>query len=560
MGVWFQHNPDRLDAELEALKASGLEYQVSQDAMNEDRLEIHVTVNVEDVSHTLIAYYPDTYPYFPFMVIAPTLDLESHQSPYDKLLCLVADIQNKWDCEGDNLAKYIVEQFPVLLQANSGTVLKNGEEAKEGAPVTGQVQYMPFQNLLVEHFEIPNDCDRGSLEIGLDRRTDPAKVELRGAVLEVRGTDGTLVAKLNSVLSGRYKTKISARWVKLDSHPATDQGEDVLHEAIEKWPDLEKPIWKRGVDIIGLYIPEEVDYRIHKYNWIFVVRTNKKNSKHPIYLARAAWAGRDNIAVRAHTLTPIHNKKICQVGVGALGATTAFQLARAGAGSLSLLDHDIVEAGNLLRWMPAWPYLTRYKIEAIYNMISANYPYTEVNGYVHKIGVAARKDTISDNQVIPKMFDGANLILDCTAEMAVSNYLSDLAKSMGIPYVWATATPGARGGVIGRQVPGNTQGCWRCYQAHMADGTIMLPAQEPDGDVHPIGCFSPTFMGSGFDLDMISIQAVRLVISTLCDGIEGGYPSFDWDIGVMSQWDDETPIPPQWKTYSLSEHPDCNHG
>ena len=45
----------------------------------------------------------------------------------------------------------------------------------------------------------------------------------------------------------------------------------------------------------------------------------------------------------------IQNKKAAIVGVGALGTVAAELLARAGVGSLILIDRDVVEKSNLQR-------------------------------------------------------------------------------------------------------------------------------------------------------------------------------------------------------------------
>ena len=134
---------------------------------------------------------------------------------------------------------------------------------------------------------------------------------------------------------------------------------------------------------------------------------------------------------------------------------------------------------------------------------------------------------------------------------------------MGIPMVWATGTAGAYGGVVGRISGDWRQSCWGCYQREIAQATpsIDLPPAEDGAEesVQTIGCFHPTFTGTGFDMDHVSLMATRLAIATLCRGQEGAYPDFDWNVAVLSLRDDEgDPIPSKWKTHQLAKHPECD--
>jgi hypothetical protein len=90
--------------------------------------------------------------------------------------------------------------------------------------------------------------------------------------------------------------------------------------------------------------------------------------------------------------------------------------------------------------------------------------------------------------------------------------------------------------------------------------TYRVPNEEENADIQPIGCFSPTFTGAGFDLDEVSLTAVRMATATLCRGTPGGYPDFDWDVGVVNLWSNGRPIAPDWMMYRLERHQSCgNH-
>ena len=136
-----------------------------------------------------------------------------------------------------------------------------------------------------------------------------------------------------------------------------------------------------------------------------------------------------------------------------------------------------------------------------------------------------------------------------------------LAWKRGIPYIWVTGTPGSWGGIVGRAIAGRTDGCWKCFRHHCHDRRYREPAFDSGPNVQPIGCFSPTFTGSGFDMDQVSIMATRLAVSELCRGADQGYPDFDADIAIADFWRDGKPIAPDWRSHPLTRHSACDmHG
>jgi len=132
---------------------------------------------------------------------------------------------------------------------------------------------------------------------------------------------------------------------------------------------------------------------------------------------------------------------------------------------------------------------------------------------------------------------------------------------MQTSYVWATGTQGSWGGIVGRVIPGVTEGAWIDFSLqYAADEKADVPLSEkavPPGeegsDIQPVGCFDKTFTGTGFDMDHVSLMATRVTIATLLRGETGGYPDFDWDIGILHLWDEMTsmPIAPKWMTRKL---------
>jgi hypothetical protein len=175
---------------------------------------------------------------------------------------------------------------------------------------------------------------------------------------------------------------------------------------------------------------------------------------------------------------------------------------------------------------------------------------------------------LSEQAILEQLFDGASLLFDATAEVGVNHFLSIEAKWRGIPYVCIYATHGAWGGLVMRVNPEKNQGCWMCLQhakndyannGHtLSEHAIPIPIGDDTDELQTAGCIDISFTGSAFDLQQVSLAAVRLAISTLCSKDEGGYPDVDWDVAILQLVDEnQKPVAPTWKTYPLKVHPKC---
>lgn len=550
MPTWFEQYPGRLEFEFQALRGAGYKFSLDEKQKAAGRIVLYVEYPIEVTSHTLTALFPDLYPYFPVEIFAPTFPDGRHKHPHNGLLCTLQDPHENWHTD-DTLAGFLGTQVKVILEAHLNPGGADGREAHEGAQASGYYTYQPMTAVLTGDWSIPPDRQHGRLVIGIEPYSDPNQM-LRGVVLEVQDENGQSLAHIDPTIAARHREKLTARWVRLATPPP--DGNKILDSAVAIWPEVNIPRFKHGPDIVGLLIPEEAGYLEPTENWVFVVRTKERGSRNiQGYLARADRFSRQDIQSRIPKLAPLATKKILIVGLGAVGATCALQLARAGVASINLMDFDHVQIGNLPRWQLGYSAIGRPKVEVLASFIAQEYPLVSVKDYLHRLGSG------HDNQVLSSALENVDLILDATAEWCVSHYLSDTAKRLEIPYVWATGTPGSYGGIVGRIVPGETEGCWKCFQNHVNDKTIAAPHQDLAPGVQPVGCFHPTFTGTGFDMDHVALAAVRLVASTLCEGNKNGYPDFNWDVGVLNLWDDgDQPIASTWVTYPLRRHENCH--
>jgi molybdopterin/thiamine biosynthesis adenylyltransferase len=561
---WWDRWPGRLEFELEQLEAAGIPFERDEEAFAAGSVVLRMWPTVGGERVFLIARFPDFYPYVRFEVEAPELDLDHHQAPFRRNLCLIGGDTKNWHTR-DTLAGFINGQLPLVLKTGrSGDRAEvDGLEEPQGEPFS--VYYTAYQDstLLIDGgWSIDNTVAAGELVIGV--KEDAGEI-LRGAVLDVKDADGRTLGQLDPALARLYPKTLRCRWVRLDEPIREEDAGIFFGKLFSLHPSLSNPWWKHIVggrmDVIGVLFPEEVGWRKKGDGWVFGVRLQLRGSKgygrgDNVYLARAARAGRSDLAARVPELRALRDSKIAVAGLGGLGSPSALEFARAGAKQLRILDRDIVEPGTTVRWALGIPASGVRKADALKEFIDTNYPYTEVVPYVHQIGNVL-SDGPSDLEVLDSFLEGVDLVYDATAEVGIQHLLSALAAERGIPYVCVSTTRGAWGGLVARIRPRQTAGCWVCLQYRLEDESIPPPPADPEGGTQPAGCASPTFTGTGFDVSEIALAGVRLAVSTISAGDTGAYPDVDWDVAVVSLREGRL-IAPRWDTFPLNQHPSCS--
>lgn len=523
MEPWFRRIPQRLDEELQALEAAGYAFELDESAKAAGHILVKVQYPLDDVTHELAAHFPPNYPYCPFEIIAPTFPDGRHKNPNGGQLCLLKNPQTTWSVS-DLLANFLKTQVAKIAQAHQAPNKVGDIEAHEAAQSTGYYPYHPGTVVFTGDWQIPPEIQRGYLLLGLPAETINGM--LRAAVLEVRDENDNVLGRLDEAIRKRYPRTAIGRWVRLAASPPFEIS-NALFEATKAWSDIRNIRFNSGLDVIGVLFPEEVEYQRFQDNWVFSVRQKVRVEKPRVhgeviaYFARADQLSLKTLQARAKNLSPLFTKKVLVVGLGSIGSMYAWQLARAGIGAIDLIDFDHLQFGNAPRWLLGWQASGHDKAGLLAHYLNEQYPLAKFKALPHRIGSPFSQPGRDELQIISEALNGTDLIFDPTAEWCVSHYLSDLAQERGIPYLWATGTPGAYGGIIGRVVPGKTLGCWKCYQRKLSSSEILIPNHAEVPDVQPVGCFHPTFTGTGFDMDHVTLGAVRLTASTLCASEQG---------------------------------------
>lgn len=574
MRPWFEALPERLEYEIEAFAAAdGLHFELDRDELEHARRVVFrgTLDRPHDEPLRLEVRYPDSYPYLRPEVFAPELRLPRHQNPYLGNLCLLDRSTREWNTT-DTGPWLVGERVPGLLALIAGDPAEMRRlEAPQGEPASryfipepGSVVFVPEEMLTLD---VTHWTGIARFSVGDGEQLSPL---FRACLSSVETVDRRgrrrVAARAGRSLAGRFgRTVLEGRWARLEHLP--DEGTvDALLAAARDVPGFQMPAPTPLADgtklrVTGVVCSEEVRQGEWEDGWLFVVQADRRQGKQRMqasYVAAGQRLSPADLGERIPTVTGLAEKTVAQVGLGAVGGPIALELARGQVGELRVLDGDTVEAGTIVRWPIGLRAVGRPKTHAIAAQIRADYPFTTVRPFDLAVGgvpAPGQSPQRSESEILTELLDGADIVVDATAEIGVQQLLAALANAAGIPQVYAWATEGGWGGVVARIVPGRT-GCWLCLQLALDDGTIEAPPRADTGTIQPRGCAYPTWTGASFDAMPIVAQAVRTTAFTLlADG-----PNADGtDVFVCAQVARSASelAPPAWTAHRLARHPDC---
>ncbi|QYG94202.1 ThiF family adenylyltransferase [Iamia sp. SCSIO 61187] len=548
--------------------------------------------------HDLEVTYSDLHPYFQVSVRSNDV-FRVHQAPFTGRLCLLHG-QGAWDV-ADTAASVIAEQMPKLLA--------DAAAADGGETPTSSPDRMPNVDPITNYYDPAvhtvmridggwanvMETRSGRLRVALDAQS--AQGALRGTVFEVQDEEGAVLRSADAALAALYVNDqlIDGRWVRLDSAPAEGSAEAVLSAAVDADRTLAAPAYERvgdqEVDLIGVVLEDDVradldsSTLVRGDSWLFVARvrtrarppakpqrgrvTEPSVKVSPPNLLRTDRAGPTDLRERVPSLRPLGAATIALIGLGGVGAPSAVEFAKAGAGRLRMIESDALSTGNGARWPLGFLSAGHPKLVALLSHLKQNWPYTDIELLPCRLGqpresgdsVEERDAAPSDLDTLDKWLDGAALIYDATADRGVNYFLSELAKDRGIPYVVVSATEGGFGGMVARFDPRPETACWTCLMHHFEAGTLTPPPRDQNAataNTWPAGCIDPTFTGAGFDIAAIALAGVRLACATMCAGTDGSYPAATWDYARYEFRTADLALPGFAETFTIEPHPDCH--
>jgi adenylyltransferase/sulfurtransferase len=169
------------------------------------------------------------------------------------------------------------------------------------------------------------------------------------------------------------------------------------------------------------------------------------------------------------------NSRVLLVGAGALGASHAEMLARAGVGKLRIVDRDFVEFTNLQRQTL---YSESDAEQRLPKAIAAKNRIAQINSETQFEAIVA--DVNHSN--IETLIDGCDVVLDGTDNFQVRYLINDACVKAGIDWIYGAAVSGY--GTTMTVQPGTTP-CLRCIFEEMP-GAGSAPTCDTAGVIMPI--------------------------------------------------------------------------
>src|SRR5277367_2802603 len=144
--------------------------------------------------------------------------------------------------------------------------------------------------------------------------------------------------------------------------------------------------------------------------------------------------------------------RVAIVGCGALGGLQAEALARAGVGSITVIDRDFVETSNLQR---QFLFSEEDAAAALPKAVAAERRLRQINSTIEIRGIVADLDSAS----ISDLLNDADLILDATDNFETRFLINDYSVAHSIPWIYGAAVGSY--GLMMPVLPGETA-CFRC--------------------------------------------------------------------------------------------------
>jgi molybdopterin/thiamine biosynthesis adenylyltransferase len=154
--------------------------------------------------------------------------------------------------------------------------------------------------------------------------------------------------------------------------------------------------------------------------------------------------------------------RVAIVGCGATGSALASLLARAGVGTLRIIDRDYVEASNLQRQS------LFEESDAAESLPKAIAAARKISAFNSEIVIEARVDDLVPHN-INALLDGMDVILDGTDNFETRYLVNDYAVKNSVPWIYAAAVGSY--GVTLNVLPGKTA-CLACIFPDTPHGMV----------------------------------------------------------------------------------------
>jgi hypothetical protein len=568
---WERCAPGRFHFEIRALeKVVGDTLVIDEEALSKGALVVEFDWPMDGISVPLRALFPDSYPR-----LRPIVQLRGdpsdyptrHCSPIDGTLCLLGRNSRQWHQQW-TLRTLLELQLADALNA-TGVEDPQGEPTEYWWNALGRI---PGSYCLVNTAWTIGGSTHGALRLRYRIQKDRNGPHIQALVMEIRDPSGAIIQQPSDTIPTPLHMsdkEVIIPWVYIDEPILPRGSNEQIYELMSSLPTKPSlhafsPTLKGK--LFSVAYQSELCYRTMGLGWLFPflhgpkkafksLKTGQPGPRPTVSIIPTYRAGEQDLGARVPSTRILRNARIAVIGIGAVGGPLAMELARNGCRELHLLDSDVIEPGNSIRWPLGASTWGDTKTASLAAFIRREYPWTQVDEYSHAIGSIRRTSLdLGDHATLDPIISTVDLVVDGTACYGVSTLLSDVCRARGIPLLSLYASPPVDGGIVARFSPDSA--CPTCLEFAYHQGTIeRAPGfNEEDGLEQPPGCAEPTFTGSSFDLQELSLQAMRLIVDTLTNPDEAGTSV----VYTLRLRDAGRRISPVWRMDTLRKNTACS--
>lgn len=566
---WERLFPGYMEWELACLRRRARAVRQDADKLAQGRLEVTFDWPLRGQWIPLRAVFASTHPYVrpQVMLCTPSEDWPvRHVAPDTGNICLLGRDSAQWQPEW-SLADLLDNQLEVAL-------FGGGEEDPQGEPAEYWWNQIGQSGLRDSYCLVDSDWDfaatsSGDLELVVTfEPPTPHDAQLtlpriRAYIRRIFNNKGHIVAEWTMPLPREiaHGRVFRVPWQRLDSVllPRPNIGRRIVDLRREHFGGLGRREAFPGGTYIRPFVfvhPIELDDARIGDGWLMGLEWGdaKDFRDRPGATPKSAIvpilrAGRSDVGARVPAIAILAERKVTVVGVGALGAPIAIELARNGVRRLALLDFDVVEPGNSVRWPLGTTAWGKLKVGALKEYIEAHFPGCEVDTRSHALGMYLSP---SDDEVLADVLAGSDLLIDASASHSVNRVLWDRTQRRGVPMIQLGATPEVRGGAVVHYPVGGP--CVLCLQRARIAGNVDEPAGRDDERfIQPAGCGERTFVGADYDLQELSLQAIRQAVAVVSGTLRTSVVD-TLDLAVEG----DRSAPPAWHRQAFDPSPECN--
>lgn len=245
----------------------------------------------------------------------------------------------------------------------------------------------------------------------------------------------------------------------------------------------------------------------------FKMKLRESNKSKPIKLRKLSQIDRETLfrRVSGFEVEDLLHKKCLVLGAGSVGSTIADELVKSGVGSLTIIDNDTLESGNVCRHRLGLNYVGRGKAESLKIELLRRNPFAEIR--------AISQDVVVNLDTLSSEIEKADLVISCLGNDPAELFVDRVRRRSGTPALFCRSYLEGRFGEIIVIPPGNHGPCLSCVATQLGspENAIPRPPEIPYQDLVRFdgGCGTVFIPASSVDLGFTALHSVKIVIDCM---------------------------------------------